>query len=679
MTIKNKIIASFSVLLFISILSSVLISYNMNQIKTNVNELSNKGFAGITFLLEADRDSYQSNLSLAQIINLDNKELINKKIKKGVDNNIKQVKQRFDKFKKLLFTDMNSKTSEFNDFDRYYNLTKQNTNKIVELVLSQRSKEAKDYYYNVYLNEYESMRDIMDYFTNETYKVVETNQNNTTSFINLSSTIFIIVAIISIIATILLSYLLSRTINNSINRFQLGLISFFQYLNRDITTVSSIVESNDEIGEMAKIVNENIIRTEKNLEEDKVLINQTISTLGEFAQGDLTQRLDISVSNESLMQLKDVLNGMASKIENTIDNILSILEEYSSYNYISKVKTDNVKEHLLKLANGINSLGDATTLMLLENKSNGLTLDRSSSMLLDNVDTLNKNSNEAAAALEETSAATEEITSNISQNTQNIVKMSGYATELTTSAEEGKSFAEETTTAMNDIDKQVNAINDSISIIDQIAFQTNILSLNAAVEAATAGEAGKGFAVVAQEVRNLASRSAEAANEIKALVEQATKKASNGKVISNKMITGYVELNENISKTIKLISEVESSSKEQQIGIEQINDAISSLDQKTQENASISNKTHDVAVETAIIAQLVLSNAEAKKFNGKENVQAKNVDINNANLNARPTKINKKNEVKSQKVQTAHKAPIPRKQEKTKFIKSENNDEWESF
>ncbi len=679
MTIKNKIIASFSVLLFISILSSVLISYNMNQIKTNVNELSNKGFAGITFLLEADRDSYQSNLSLAQIINLDNKELINKKIKKGVDNNIKQVKQRFDKFKKLLFTDMNSKTSEFNDFDRYYNLTKQNTNKIVELVLSQRSKEAKDYYYNVYLNEYESMRDIMDYFTNETYKVVETNQNNTTSFINLSSTIFIIVAIISIIATILLSYLLSRTINNSINRFQLGLISFFQYLNRDITTVSSIVESNDEIGEMAKIVNENIIRTEKNLEEDKVLINQTISTLGEFAQGDLTQRLDISVSNESLMQLKDVLNGMASKIENTIDNILSILEEYSSYNYISKVKTDNVKEHLLKLANGINSLGDATTLMLLENKSNGLTLDRSSSMLLDNVDILNKNSNEAAAALEETSAATEEITSNISQNTQNIVKMSGYATELTTSAEEGKSFAEETTVAMNDIDKQVNAINDSISVIDQIAFQTNILSLNAAVEAATAGEAGKGFAVVAQEVRNLASRSAEAANEIKALVEQATKKASNGKVISNKMITGYVELNENISKTIKLISEVEKSSKEQQIGIEQINDAISSLDQKTQENASISNKTHDVAVETAIIAQLVLSNAEAKKFNGKEKVQAKNVDINNANLNARPTKINKKNEVKSQKVQTAHKAPIPRKQEKTKFIKSENNDEWESF
>jgi methyl-accepting chemotaxis protein len=86
------------------------------------------------------------------------------------------------------------------------------------------------------------------------------------------------------------------------------------------------------------------------------------------------------------------------------------------------------------------------------------------------------------------------------------------------SSNDGEKLAEQTTEAMNEIDEEVNAINEAITIIDQIAFQTNILSLNAAVEAATAGEAGKGFAVVAQEVRNLASRSAEAANEIKELV-----------------------------------------------------------------------------------------------------------------------------------------------------------------
>ena len=107
----------------------------------------------------------------------------------------------------------------------------------------------------------------------------------------------------------------------------------------------------------------------------------------------------------------------------------------------------------------------------------------------------------------------------------------------------------------------MHLINDSISVIDQIAFQTNILSLNAAVEAATAGEAGKGFAVVAAEVRNLASRSAEAAKEIKAIVENATSKANQGKDIANNMIDGYKQLNQNISQTINLISDIEMSSK----------------------------------------------------------------------------------------------------------------------
>ena len=121
-----------------------------------------------------------------------------------------------------------------------------------------------------------------------------------------------------------------------------------------------------------------------------------------------------------------------------------------------------------------------------------------------------------------------------------------------------------------------------LKFIDQIAFQTNILSLNAAVEAATAGEAGKGFAVVAQEVRNLAARSAEAAKEIKDLVETATVKANEGKEIADGMIEGYSGLNENVGSTITLINTVSESFKEQLIGIEQINDAINSLD--TQHN-----------------------------------------------------------------------------------------------
>ena len=114
--------------------------------------------------------------------------------------------------------------------------------------------------------------------------------------------------------------------------------------------------------------------------------------------------------------------------------------------------------------------------------------------------------------------------------------MASLSNEVTASAKQGETLANQTNIAMDDINTQVTAINDAITVIDQIAFQTNILSLNAAVEAATAGEAGRGFAVVAQEVRNLASRSADAAKEIKLIVENATNKANQGKNIASNMI-----------------------------------------------------------------------------------------------------------------------------------------------
>jgi len=200
--------------------------------------------------------------------------------------------------------------------------------------------------------------------------------------------------------------------------------------------------------------------------------------------------------------------------------------------------------------------------------------------------------------------------------------MAEFASQVTVSVSTGQNLANQTTIAMDEINTEVTAINDAISVIDQIAFQTNILSLNAAVEAATAGEAGKGFAVVAQEVRNLASRSADAANEIKALVQNATNKANNGKSIADEMINGYTGLNGNITKTIELISDVEIASKEQLIGIEQINDTVNQLDKQTQQNAHIASQTHDVAVQTDNIAKLVVANADEKEFNGKNSIKA---------------------------------------------------------
>ncbi|MCT7548763.1 methyl-accepting chemotaxis protein [Aliarcobacter butzleri] len=473
----------------------------------------------------------------------------------------------------------------------------------------------------------------------------------------------VILAIVATLIFILISIVISNNIVNSLENFKNGLFSFFAYLNRESSNVELInLDTKDEFGQMSKIVNENIIKTQKGIEEDRKLIDETISVLGEFEQGDLCQRLNLNVSNPALTQLKNVLNKMADNLEHNIDNVLEILEEYSNYNYINSISTEDLKEHLLKLASGVNSLGDSITQMLIDNKTNGLTLDKSSNMLLANVDKLNLSSNEAAASLEETAAALEEITSNIRNNTESIAQMSKLSSNVTTSANQGEKLANETTVAMDEINNQVRLINEAIGVIDNIAFQTNILSLNAAVEAATAGEAGKGFAVVAQEVRNLASRSAEAAREIKTIVENATIKANEGKEIASNMIEGYKHLNQNISQTINLISDIQNASKEQLLGIEQINDAVNQLDQQTQQNASIATQTHDIAIVTDEISKLIVSDADEKEFIGKEKVKAKEIE-------KKATKSVKQSETKTEK--TAKNAPIKSKESA--------NDDWENF
>jgi len=393
--------------------------------------------------------------------------------------------------------------------------------------------------------------------------------------------------------------------------------------NKTTSNNTIIINTSDEIGEVAKDFNQYLQSIETILNEDKILINEANTIINNVKNGCYSQLINAKTSNETLEEFKNSVNDMIQTTKNDLTNMNETLEKYTNYDYRQSVEIKGIKKGSVFeiLINNINALRDSITDMLIKNKTNGLTLGNSSSVLLNNVNILNQNSNEAAAALEQTAAALEEITSNISHNTNNIIQMSNLASNVTQSSSKGESLANQTTNSMNEIDKEVSAINEAITVIDQIAFQTNILSLNAAVEAATAGEAGKGFAVVAQEVRNLASRSAEAANEIKALVQNATTKANDGKKISDEMIQGYTSLNENITKTIDLIKDVEMASKEQLLGIEQINGAVNSLDQQTQQNASIASQTHDVAQDTDKIAKLVLSDTDSKEFIGKENIQ----------------------------------------------------------
>lgn len=179
-------------------------------------------------------------------------------------------------------------------------------------------------------------------------------------------------------------------------------------------------------------------------------------------------------------------------------------------------------------------------------------------------------------------------------------------------------------------------------------------------------------------MRNLASRSAEAANEIKSLVESATLKANDGKKIANTMISGYGKLNENISKTSDLIRNVSEASKEQLLGIEQINAAVNELDKNTQHNATIASEANNITNEISIIANTVLDNANAKEFDGKDSVSAKKLNINVVKTEVKPDPV----KVESPRP-TSTTTPVSKPASKpiSREIKANtsDDDEWESF
>ncbi len=430
---------------------------------------------------------------------------------------------------------------------------------------------------------------------------------------------FMIFATVSIIIlTLYFVAFFNSSISRGIDKIYMGIEQFMKYLNREINELGYIeLNTKGELGNLANMVNANIDRINGDLEKDLLCVGEAAITLDKFEKGYYSCRVRSVASNPQVQTLAKTVNKMLDTQQRINSDILKVLGEYTNYNYMNTINNDNIQGELKRLVDGINSLGEAITSMLIENKNNGETLLSGSNQLTHNVDELNKASNDAAARLEETAAAVEEITGNIVNSTQNVIKMSSYANELTISASEGEKLANQTVNSMDDINSQVSAINEAITIIDQIAFQTNILSLNAAVEAATAGEAGKGFAVVAAEVRNLASRSAGAANEIKAIVSNATSKSNQGKEIAAEMIKGFNNLNKNINNTSSLIKEVENSAKEQKIAMEQIADAINSLDKQTQVNANIANQTNEIASETSVLANNVVSAVNTKEFRGK--------------------------------------------------------------
>ena len=343
---------------------------------------------------------------------------------------------------------------------------------------------------------------------------------------------------IALVLGVLIAYFISSQLIKSVQKVQNGLEDFFSFINKQTPNTNLIdLNSKDELGQMAKIINHNIQKTEKSIKQDELFVKDIARFAKDIGEGNLCSKIEANTSTDSLQELKNILTKMQSELEINIARdiplLLNVLKSYKEHDFT--VRFPNAKE---KVSIAINELGDIISKLLKQSLQVGKTLDKSSSLLIENVNELNISSNEAAASLEQTSASLDEITQSVKSNSNNVVNMTQLSLQVDSSAKEGQNLAKDTSISMTQIEEQVSTINTAITVIDQIAFQTNILSLNAAVEAATAGESGKGFAVVAGEVRNLANRSAQAAKEIKDIVEIATSKATTGKDTSDKMIEG---------------------------------------------------------------------------------------------------------------------------------------------
>ena len=400
----------------------------------------------------------------------------------------------------------------------------------------------------------------------------------------------------------------------TVNDYFIQFIKFISYEKSEFDYIEST--GNSRVDAMFKQWNEQIKLVDKRNKDDMKVLGEVVLTADKVEQGIYKSRIKANSSNPTISTLKTTLNKMLDGLDDSTTRILRVVGSYANDDFTDNIKVvDKYKDDMKFLMESINKLGSSLERNAKSNFINGQTLEENSSIMTSSMNNLASKANDQAASLEETAAALEEITSITRNNAENATKMATLGQIVKKSVSTGESLASKTANSMDEINEKVNSINEAISVIDQIAFQTNILSLNAAVEAATAGEAGRGFAVVAAEVRNLANRSADAAREIKNLVQEATMKANDGKMVSADMIEGYKELNKNISETIHIIEDVSKASKEQMTGIEQINDAVNMLDRVTQENASESNHVKTIAISVSQLAHELLVDAKSKKFN----------------------------------------------------------------
>jgi methyl-accepting chemotaxis protein len=355
--------------------------------------------------------------------------------------------------------------------------------------------------------------------------------------------------------------------------------------------------------------------------EDIRVFGEIMIMSEKISDGYFEDTISQTTSDKKINYIATSIDKAIRKVGDTLSEVVGILNEYEKNDYRRTIDEKSFRGgRLQRLLIGLNSLQVGITNRVSSGYAIGLTLEHQANILQEEVKRLSNSTMEQAAAIEETAAAVEEISANINSNTAISSKMFAASNILKKSASNSMALAKTTTDTMENIDNATKLVYDSIGVISQIAFQTNILSLNAAVEAATAGEAGKGFAVVAQEVRNLANRSADAAKTIEALIGELKIHTANGKQSSEEMELQFDLLGTNISNTLGSLESILTASKEQGLGIEQINQSIQNIDMATQHNVASTQNITDIAVQTYNIAKSLVEANKDVKFIGQDKI-----------------------------------------------------------